>query len=77
MKNLKFKASQCLINTIHQNQGLIFELFELIRIIIDNNKITNLSKDVWKGFKINQVEVSFGSFLLLELGRMVTFVVSS
>ena len=50
MKNLKFKASQCLINTIHQNQVLIFELFELIGIVIDNNKFTNLSKDFWKGF---------------------------
>ena len=50
MKNLEFKASQCLINTIHQNQVLVFELFELIGIVIDNNKFTNLSNDFWKGF---------------------------
>ena len=50
MKNLKFKASQCLINTIHQNQVLVFELFELIGIVIDNNNLTNLSKDFRKGF---------------------------
>ena len=50
MKNSKFKASQCLLNTIHQNQVLIFELFELIGIVIHNNNFTNLSKDFWKGF---------------------------
>ena len=53
MKNLKFKASQCLINTLHQNQVLIFELFELIRLAVDNDQFTNLSKCFWKGFKIN------------------------
>ena len=49
MKNSKFKASQCLINTIHQNQVLIFELFELIGKVIDNKYLTNLSRDFWKG----------------------------
>ena len=49
MKNPKFKASQYLINTIHQDQVLIFELFELIGIVIDNNKFTNFSKDFWRG----------------------------
>ena len=53
MKNLMFRASQCLINTLHQNQVMIIELFELIRITVDNNKFTNLSKCFWKGFKIN------------------------
>ena len=53
MKNLKFKASQCLINTLHQNQVLIIELFELIGITVDEDKFTNLSKCFWKGFKIN------------------------
>ena len=53
MEKLELKASQCLINTLHQNQVLIFELFELIRITVDNNKFTNLSKCFWKGFKFN------------------------
>ena len=51
MKNSQFKASQFLVNGIHQsstNLELIFELLEEMRIIVDNNKFTNLSKDFWK-----------------------------
>ena len=35
------------------NLELIFELLEEMRIIVDNNKFTNLSKGFWKCFKIN------------------------
>ena len=49
-ENSKFRASQFL-NKIHQIKyqfKLIFELLERMKIIVDNNKFTNLSKDFWK-----------------------------
>ena len=58
MKNSKFKASQFLIK--HNKSDLKISLAEIFyfsnkwcNTAIDNIKLTNLSKNFWKCFKIN------------------------
>ena len=56
MKNSRFKESQCLINTKHQikYQSITdISIIQWMKIVIENKKFTNLSKDFLEMFRIN------------------------
>ena len=58
MKNSKFKASHCLINTIYQIKYQFITdiwIIQWMKITIENNKFTNLSKDFRKCLKLTKL----------------------